>query len=92
MKPRPNSIALALTLLVQLMLATGCASVSPPSQPVVVPPPAIPPLPAQARQPEPPPICSTGCSSGLTTLRTQLLDMLTPLGSLDSPANAPTTQ
>ena len=77
MKHKPLSIARSLMPLLLPMLVSACAGVSQPSPPVVVPPPAIPPLPAVARQPTPPPICSPTCSAGLTRLRTELLNMLT---------------
>lgn len=77
MKHKPLSIARSLMPLLLPMLVSACAGVSQPSPPVVVPPPAIPPLPAVARQPTPPPICSPTCSAGLTKLRTELLNMLT---------------
>lgn len=66
----------ALTLIGLLLLVSGCANRSPVSPPHVQPP-AIPELSDQARQPEPPEICLTGCSNGLTKLRTELLDTLT---------------
>ncbi len=91
MKPKPTVIARALTLLALPMLVSACAGVSQPSPPVVVPPPAIPPLPAAARQPTPPPICSPTCSAGLTKLRKELLDMLTKHTSPAEPASARTT-
>lgn len=75
---KPNSTARALTPLLLLTLVSGCASVSRSSLPVVVQPAEIPQMPEQAMQPDPPEICLPSCSSGLTTLRTQLLDMLTP--------------
>lgn len=92
MKHKPLSIARSLMLLLPLMLLQGCASVSQPSPPVVAPPPAIPPLPAVARQPTPPPICSPTCSAGLMKLRTELLNMLTQPASPAEGASAPTTR
>lgn len=76
-------------LLALVMLASGCASNSPPP---VLQPAAIPPLPQAARQPKPPPICSQTCNAGLTKLRMKLLDMLTPPAMPASPANAPPTR
>ncbi len=74
MKPKKDWTGRLLTLMLPAMLASGCASVSPNSPPPsVVPAPANPPLPAQARQPKPPPICLNGCSKGLMLLRTELL-------------------
>lgn len=92
MKPRLNSIRLAMTLTPLALLVSGCASVSPPSQPpLVVEPAKNPALPAQARQPKPPKICSNGCSAGLMKLRTELLDSLIKPTPQDQPASAPTT-
>ena len=78
------------TLLLLPLLLTGCASVSQPSPPVR--PALIPPLPAEARQPVPPPICSPTCSAGLTTLRDKLLHLLTPPTAPAQPASGPTTR
>ena len=69
-KPRPMRL---LTAVLPTLLLAACASASRPLPPLAVPPPAIPPLPLQARQPPPPPICSPTCSAGLTTLRASLL-------------------
>ncbi len=91
MKHKPIAIARGLMLLALPMLVSACAGVSQPSPPVVVPPPAIPPLPTEARQPTPPPICSPTCSAGLMRLRTELLDTLTRLTSPAEPASAHTT-
>lgn len=78
MTPNTAWRKLALMLLPMLLLASGCASKSPPSlPPVVVAAPEIPPLPPQARQPTPPEICSPTCSAGLMRLRMELLDLLT---------------
>ncbi len=52
MLPRLNPAALAPMLLALVLLLTGCAHTPPSSQPV--PPPAIPPLPATARQTDSP--------------------------------------
>lgn len=92
MKHKPLSIARSLMLLLLPMLVSACAGVSQPSPPVVAPPPAIPPLPAVARQPTPPPICSPTCSAGLTKLRTELLNMLTQPVSPAGGASGPTTR
>lgn len=50
-----------LMLSAPLLLVLGCASAPQPLPPVVVAPPAIPPLPSQARQPQAPAICSPTC-------------------------------
>ena len=92
MRRKPLLIARALTLLALPMLVSACASVSQPSPPVVVPAPAIPPLPAVARQPTPPPICSPTCSAGLMRLRTELLNTLTPPASPAGGASERTTR
>lgn len=91
MKLKQNWKLHALMLMLPAILASGCASVSPSSlPPSVVQAPANPPLPAQARQPKPPPICLNGCSKGLMTLRTELLNSLTNPTPQASPASAPT--
>lgn len=63
--PVPFLIATVLVLLL-----TACSS-APVRSPQLAP--AVPPLPAQARQPNPPEICSPTCSDGLTKLRGTLL-------------------
>lgn len=67
MKPGPKWQPPALTLIACALLLSGCAAPKPPP-PVVVTPPRIPPLPQEAKQPEPPPICRPTCSSGLAKL------------------------
>lgn len=78
----------ALTLMLLIPLATGCAFDSPP--PSVVAPPAIPPLPVQARQPTVPALCLTTCSKGFEQLENGLQPSLTSPASPASPASAPT--
>lgn len=93
MKPNNGSNRLIATSLLLATLASGCASSSPSSPPAVVLPPVpveIPPLPPQAQQPSPPPICSPSCSAGLMRLRTTLLDSLTEHLRQAPPASAPT--
>lgn len=58
--PRNNSSLLPLMLLPLIALLPACASTSS-GYPVA--PPAVPPLPVEARQPTPPEWCSPSCSS-----------------------------
>lgn len=92
MKPhnKPRRHALMLPLLG--MLLTSCANELPISSPPVAPP-AIPPLPAQARVSlvETPSMCSSTCSAGLTKLRDSWLATPTSSSPADSPASVPTT-
>ncbi len=88
--PVKTSPALRLMLPLLLMLASGCAQLSPPPA-AVVPPPRVPPLPSEARQPTQPKECLPTCSAALTKLRTELLHTLTQPGSPARPASAPTT-
>jgi len=75
---RTNAPRLRLLMLTGLLLlAGGCASVSQPLPPVVVQPPITPSLPAQARQPPPPEICSPTCSQKWSELAEQWLQRLT---------------
>lgn len=89
--PLLRSLLPALMALAFVMLSSGCATNSPPSPPQVVAPPSLPPLPATARQPTPPAICSPTCASGLMQLRKELLDSLTQPLLPALPASAPTT-
>lgn len=91
MKRNSRSLVLALMLTPLLMLLAGCKSALQPLPPAPVDAPAIPTLPAQARQPDPPPICSPTCSAGLMKLRTELLDMLTERELPASPVSEATT-
>lgn len=91
MQPSLTWTQLALLLLLLVLLASGCAQNSPLPDAVVEPARVLP-LPQEARQPTPPAICSSGCSNGLTKLRTELLDMLTKAASPASPASAPTSR
>ena len=84
-RPRPGPMLLLLALLL-----TGCAASSPPSPPPAVKPPAIPPLPLQARQPATPSECLPTCLSGVIAARESWLRMLTPPDPPASPASAPT--
>lgn len=82
---------LVLTLLVLTLWLAACSTVSPPLSPLPVPPPAIPPLPAQARQPATPSICSPSCSAGLMKLRESWLNLGMPPPQQDTPVKRPTT-
>ena len=63
--PRPTLPAIALTL-----LASACSSSLPTTPATTVPPPQRPPLPANARQTQPPlSICLPTCSDALTKER-----------------------
>ncbi len=93
MKPHNKLLSRVLMLALLGMLLTGCASEFPSSlQPVA--PPAIPPLPAQARVSlvETPSMCSSTCSAGLTALRDSLANMPTTSGPPDSPASGHMTR
>ena len=81
-----------LMLLLMLTLAAGCAQNSQQLVPVPAPPQKIPPLSTEARQPDPPSICSTTCSEGLMKLRIQLLNLLTDPTSQAPLAKDPTTE
>lgn len=86
---RKNKLRLlTLPALLSLALLAGCWSATAPLS-VAVPPP---PLPQQARQPAPPPLCNPTCSAGLETLLDSLLPMLTGPGLRVKPAVAATTQ
>lgn len=87
---RKNLLTRRMLPLVPLMLLLNACGFS--SQPSPQPY-AIPPLPAEARQPTAermPSICSRGCSAGLTTLRGDLRNSLTLPTSQDLPASAAT--
>lgn len=91
MLQRKNVTRLWLMLVPPTLLLTSCAHELPSSwQPVA--PPAIPPLPAQARVSlvETPSMCSSTCSAGLTALRDSLANMPTSSRSPGSPASAVT--
>lgn len=72
-----------------MLLLAGCASELPTWSPPVEPA-AIPPLPAEARQPSIPSECLPTCSKGLTGERESWLNMLTPPESPGKPASEPT--
>lgn len=68
--PKPKPALQLLTLLVLGTLLTACSVVPkslPPSAPIqpVIQPPQTPALPAEARQPKTPELCSPTCSEGL---------------------------
>lgn len=77
------------TLLLLALLVTGCASSSTPTS---GPPALIPPLPAAARQPAMPSVCSPTCSAALTRERESWRQLLTLPEVLGSSASAPTTR
>lgn len=81
-----------LTLLLLLALLVGCATPRPPLPPVVVPPPAIPPLPQAARQPPTPDWCLPTCLEGwkreVETWQRSLNSAVPPA----TPASRPTTR
>lgn len=83
-KKLPQRLLVACAVLLQ-----ACASNSPQHVPVAVQAAQVPPLPTQARQPTPPPICLPTCSDGLTKLYRELQDSLTRLTTPASPASAP---
>ena len=87
--PKLRICARSVTLLLLVLLVTACATPSPPPAPVVVQPARIPPLPQEARQPTPPSDCSPTCSAGLTRLRSELQNMLTPPAPPAEPASGP---
>jgi hypothetical protein len=67
---RPKHALPPLTLLALVTLLTACSVAPkslPPSAPIppVIQPPQTPPLPAEARQPPTPALCSPSCSEGL---------------------------
>lgn len=72
------------------LLLTACAATLPPSR--QAPPPAIPPLPANARQPMPPPVCSPTCSDGLRIELSSWQALPTPPAPPARPASGPTTR
>lgn len=92
MKPKAPWLLLALKLTLLALLVSGCASNSQPLPSPVVPPPQLPPLPPQGRQPTRPEICLPTCSAGLTRLRTTLLDSLTKHLPLEPSASGPTVE
>ncbi len=77
----------ALTLTALALLLTACAASYPPSSPPSVAPPAVPSLPPQALQPNPPSICSQGCSVGVEKLLSSWRDSLTQPMRPGSPAS-----
>jgi hypothetical protein len=77
-------------LLLPLLLLAGCPASLPLSPPRHVEPPAIPPLPATARQPQTPSECLPTCSAGLTKLRESWRQQLTLPASPASSVSVPT--
>lgn len=78
-------LARALMLMLPLALLAACGSASPLFRPT--PAPAIPPLPAQARQPD----SATHSQRAQTSIEAWLQPQTTPLPP-GSPASAPTTR
>ncbi len=89
MKPQNKLLSPVLMLALLVLLLSACAHELINSSPQVAPP-AIPPLPAQARVSlvETPSMCSSTCSAGLTALRESLANMLTTSRLPGSPASA----
>lgn len=83
-----NSRPCAAMPLVLTLLLAACASNSPSSPPLRVEPPAIPPLPAQARQPES--SCSPTCSATWSRLVEQWQQKLMPPAQPGNSAPRPT--
>lgn len=76
----PPRLPATLLSLAPLLLIGACAAPPQPLPPVTVRPAMIPPLPPEAIQPEPPPVCWPNCSDGLARLLDQLADTLTTPG------------
>lgn len=93
MKQQNKLLSRVLMLALLALLLTGCVHELTSSSPPVAPP-AIPPLPAQARVSlvETPSMCSSTCSAGLTSLRDSLANMPTTSKPPGSPASAATTR
>ena len=87
-KPITRPLRRALLPLALLLLLLGCGHDSLLLKPV--PGPEIPPLPAAARQPEPPALCVPTCSAGLQTLLDSLLPSPTGPASPEMPVLGPT--
>ena len=88
MPPTNNWRKHALTLPLLMLLLAGCQPALLPLLPKPVPPPRIPPLSAQARQPLIRSECLPSCSAGLTRLRESSLGSPTnevPPGQLVKP-------
>lgn len=83
--PTNNSRRRACAPMLLLLLLSGCAASSPPSRPV--PPPQIPPLPAQARQQDWP-----THSQAARAHMEQWLQLLTDQSSPGAPARPPMTR
>lgn len=90
MLQRKNVIRPWLMLAPLALLLSSCACELP-SLPLPLVPPAIPPLPAEARQPETPSMCLPTCSAGLTRERENWLHMPTAPASQGRPASEATT-
>lgn len=87
MKHNASRLARWTTLLTLALLVTACSTVPP----VVVPPPAIPKLPPEARQPPMEPECQPTCSAGLSRLLNAMQRSPTSEASPAKPANGTPT-
>lgn len=90
--PATNRPSTAVLLIVLPLLVMGCASAPQPLPPLVVAPPAIPPLPQEARQPQALAICLPTCSDGLARLLEALLLPLMPAGPQALPVSGGQTK
>ncbi len=90
MRPAKTSPLRVLTLIALALLLPACATQQPTTRHVTVPPPAIPPLPPEARQPPAPAWCYPTCSAALTAERESWLKRLTDPAPPGSPASEPT--
>lgn len=75
---------------VLVLLLSACATPQVAPQPPA--PPQVPPLPASARQPQLPELCSPTCSAGLTRLRDDWRRRLTEATPPAGAASAPMTR
>lgn len=92
MRQSNPSLWLALTLLVLLAPLTACAPQQLQPQPAVIAPPAVPPLPMQARQPPAPAWCSPTCSAALQIELQSWQRSLTSAAPPERPASGPMTR
>jgi len=85
--PKPPLFRSSVIVLPLLLLAVGCATQPEPlpPEPVLIQAPRLP-LPPEARQPAPPPICLPSCLQGLMRERESWLRLLKPEGSQGLPA------
>lgn len=88
MKPTSRLLSSALALLAMTLLCIACATSLPP---MVVPAPRLP-LPKEARQPVPEPICVPTCLAGLQRTLDELLSLLESATSPAKSASAPASR